>query len=319
MKKPQLAAAIASVLFAALPGALPTAQVPGATAPRTGGVVALTFDDLPAHGPLPPGVTRVDVAKSIIGALQERKAPPAYGFVNARLVERQPADAEVLRMWRAAGLPLGNHTFSHMDLNANTLDAFEQDVIAGEPLVSSLMGNADWYWLRFPFLHEGDTAEKHQAVTAFLTGRGYKVAEVTISFDDYAYNDPYARCRTKNDAPGVEWLEHSYLARAADSLARAQTDARAIFGRDIKHVMLLHVGAFQTVMLPRLLDLLHERGWTLTTLPDAASDPAYAKVPEGRTSWTGSFLDHHRSPQPRRDAAPRPADDFFQKIAGVCK
>jgi peptidoglycan/xylan/chitin deacetylase (PgdA/CDA1 family) len=317
LKKTRLVASVSNVLVAALLGALPAAQVPGGSAPGAGGVVAITFDDLPAHGPLPPGVTRVDVAKSIIGALQERKAPPAYGFVNARLVEQQPADAEVLRMWRAAGLPLGNHTFSHMDPNASTVAAFEQDVIAGEPLVSSLMGNADWRWFRFPFLHEGDTAEKHQAVTAFLAGRGYKVAEVTIGFDDYAYNDPYARCRTKNDARGVEWLERSYLARAADSLARAQADSRAIFGRDIKHVMLLHVGAFQTVMLPRLLDLLHERGWTLTTLPDAASDPAYAKVAEGRTSWTGSFLDHHRPP---RDAAPpRPADDFFQKIAGVCK
>ena len=38
--------------------------------------VALTFDDLPAHGQLPPGETRFDVAKSILGTLKREKLPP---------------------------------------------------------------------------------------------------------------------------------------------------------------------------------------------------------------------------------------------------
>jgi peptidoglycan/xylan/chitin deacetylase (PgdA/CDA1 family) len=298
-------------------GALLAGQGANTSAQSGGGTVALTFDDLPAHGPMPIGVTRIDVAKSIIETLHSHHAPPTYGFVNAKLVEQQPADAEVLRMWRAAGCPLGNHTFSHMDLNASPVETFEQDVVAGELLVSSLMADGDWHWLRFPYLHEGDTPEKHRAVMAYLTGRGYKVAEVTISFDDYAYNDPYARCRNKNDAQGVEWLEQSYLSRASDSLTRAQTTSRSLFGRDIKQIMLLHVGAFQTVMLPRLLDLLQQRGWRLSALPDAASDPAYARVAEGRTTWTGTFLDQQQPP--KEGQPPRPSDDVFQKLGALCK
>jgi peptidoglycan-N-acetylglucosamine deacetylase len=34
--------------------------------------VALTFDDLPAHGPVPPGLTRVDIADRIVEALRSR-------------------------------------------------------------------------------------------------------------------------------------------------------------------------------------------------------------------------------------------------------
>ena len=302
---------------AAVVGALALAQGADRGPQPAGGIVALTFDDLPAHGPLPPGLSRVEVAKSVIESLRGRNAPPVYGFVNAKLVDQQPADAEVLRMWRTAGFPLGNHTYSHMDLNANPVDAFERDVVADEPLVSSLMSEGDWHWLRFPYLHEGDTREKHQAVLAFLSGRAYRVAEVTISFDDYAYNDPYARCRGRQDAQGVERLEQSYISRAADSLTRAQASSRSVFGRDIKHVMLLHIGAFQTVMLPRLLDLLQQRGWSLTTLPDAASDPAYATVAEGRTTWTGTFLDHHERPQ--AGALPRPADETFQRLGALCR
>src|SRR5258707_7859492 len=44
--------------------------------------IAITFDDLPAHGPLPPGETRLEVASKIIAALHNAHVPPIYGFVN---------------------------------------------------------------------------------------------------------------------------------------------------------------------------------------------------------------------------------------------
>src|SRR5271165_3200006 len=78
--------------------------------------VALTFDDLPAHGPLPPGMTRLDVAKSIIATLKAANAPQVYGFINAVKLEQVPEDRAVLEEWRAAGLMLGNHTYTHMSL-----------------------------------------------------------------------------------------------------------------------------------------------------------------------------------------------------------
>src|SRR4029077_17344871 len=90
--------------------------------------VALTFDDLPVHGALPPGLGRGDVARRILAALSQRHAPPPYGFVNAKALDGAPEPAEVLRLWQAAGHPLGNHTYSHMDLDANTAEAFERDV-----------------------------------------------------------------------------------------------------------------------------------------------------------------------------------------------
>ena len=46
--------------------------------------IALTIDDLPSHGTLPPRVTRTDVAKSILKALKEAHTPKVYGFVNAK-------------------------------------------------------------------------------------------------------------------------------------------------------------------------------------------------------------------------------------------
>ena len=277
--------------------------------------VALTIDDLPDHGPIPPGSSRTEIARRIITALQEAKSPPVYGFINAKQLQQKPEDAEVLKLWRAAGFPLGNHAFSHMDLHTNPADAFVQDVAANEPALRTLMGDADWHWFRYPYLREGDTPDKYKAVRTFLGQQHYRVAQVTLNFDDYAYNDPYARCLAKNDAAGIAWLEKSYLARADDSLTRGQAAARTIFGRDIKHIMLLHIGGFETVMLPRLLDLLKARGFTLTTLEDASSDEAYRTEPAGQ-SWNGTFLEQLSNAK----GAPRPpADSFFQEVAAVCR
>jgi len=274
--------------------------------------VALTFDDLPSHGPLPPGLTRLDVANSVIGTLRGHHAPVVYGFINAKAMTEHPEDAEVLKAWRAAGLPLGNHAYSHMDLHANDVHAFEQDVLANEPALQSSMNGDDWHWFRYPYLREGDTTEKHQTVRAFLRDQGYKVAQVTISFDDYAYNEPYVRCLAKNDTQEIEWLKQSFLSRAAESLTEGQDRARQLFGRDIKHVMLLHIGAFQTVMLSPLLDLLAEQGFVLTTLDAAQVDSAYAVHPELPGNWNGTLLDQLMR---ARQLPLPPASDIFQRLS----
>ena len=289
--------------------------------------VALTFDDLPAHGPVPTGLTRLDIAQSIIGTLQKYGAPPTYGFINARQLERTPADIDVLKAWRSAGFPLGNHAYSHMDLHANTAEAFEQDVLANEAMLRTLMGDGDWHWFRYPYLREGDTPEKYRAVRAALAANKYRIAQVTLDFSDYAYNDPYARCLARNDAESIEWLKESYLDRAQQSLSRGQDLAHAIVGREIKHVMLLHIGGFETVMLPRLLDLLKDRGFELTTLEDAQSDEIYTRVPVRDSNWSGTLLNQLR-PRPATPSAALsdaqeppapPSDDTFARLAALCK
>jgi peptidoglycan/xylan/chitin deacetylase (PgdA/CDA1 family) len=278
--------------------------------------VALTFDDLPVHGPLPQGLTRVDIAKSIIQALQAAGAPPIYGFVNAKSLVEDPSSAQVLQLWRDAGFRLANHTFSHLDPSTNSVDAFEKDLLADEPTLQKFMGDQDWHWLRFPFLHEGDTVEKHRAIAAFLTQHGYKVAEVTLSFGDYAYNEPYARCLAKNDQSGINWLKQNYLRGAAEELSHGQELAKQIYGRDIKHVKLLHIGAFETVMFPKLLDLLKQRGFKLITLPEAESDPAYAAAPDLQ-SWGGTFLQQMMAAK-HIPQAPSSGNDFA-KLGGLCR
>jgi peptidoglycan/xylan/chitin deacetylase (PgdA/CDA1 family) len=253
--------------------------------------VAITIDDLPSHGALPPGMTRTDIAKSILKTLKDAHAPKVYGFVNARKLEQHPEDIEVLKLWRGAGFPLGNHTYAHLSLNASTVDEFDRNVSADEPILNSLMGRHDWHWFRYPYLWEGDTLEKRHAVRQYLQDHKYHIAQVTLDFEDYLWNAPYARCMEKNDTVAIEWLKSSYMSTAAEYIALGRQMANLVYGRDIRHVMLLHIGAFETVMLPRLLDFMRSQGSKFVTLGEAEKDPAYRIDPDVALKDGGTLLD----------------------------
>jgi lysophospholipase L1-like esterase len=257
--------------YRALADAVPLSLFDGKSAPQ----IAITFDDLPAHGPLPPGETRMEVASKIIAAMREARLPPVYGFVNGVRVQENAADGEVLKAWRDAGNPLANHGWSHMNLNQHPLEEFEADLLRNEELLKALMPGEDWHWLRFPFLAEGDTPEKRAGVRAFLLQHGYRVAAVTMSFGDYRWNEPYARCEAKADAKAVELLKSSYMEAADQSIDYYRNLSQQLFGHDIPYVLLMHIGALDAEMLPKLVELYKSRGFEFITLKQAERDSFY--------------------------------------------
>ncbi len=247
-----------------------------AAPPRPAPAIAFTFDDLPAHAALPPGETRLDVAERVIAALKAAKAP-ATGFVNGALVEREPASAPVLDAWRAAGLPLASHGWSHANLDRLSDAGFAEELAKNEPLLAAKMGRADWHWFRYPFLSEASAdPEKRARIRRLLAAKGYKVATVTMDFSDWAYNDAYARCVAKGDRDAILRMEHGWLGAAAVNADRARAMSQALYGRDVPYVLLMHLGAFDAHMMPRLLDLYRDKGFRFVSLEEAERDPYYA-------------------------------------------
>jgi peptidoglycan/xylan/chitin deacetylase (PgdA/CDA1 family) len=250
-----------------------------AQSPLTPQPLAITFDDLPAHGPHPPTITRLQIIQSILATLQREKLPPTYGFINGVRTEESPETLDVLRAWRTAGQPLANHTWSHPDFNDTTASQFIANIEANQPVLRTLMPapSDDWHWLRYPYLNEGDTLEKHRAVRTWLKANHYQVAEVTMDFEDWAWNDPYTRCTAKNDPAALQQLHDTYLSTADRFITYYRAISKAVYGRDIPLILLMHVGAFDAHMLPELLNLYRTRGFTFVTLPQAAADPIYAE------------------------------------------
>jgi peptidoglycan/xylan/chitin deacetylase (PgdA/CDA1 family) len=285
--------------------------------------VAFTFDDLPSHGDLPPGETRLGVIESILGTLHEQHIPPVYGFVNGFRLDQDPATIEVLKAWRKAGEPLGSHTYSHLSLNEHTAAEYEANITKDEPLLSSLMVGEDWHWFRYPFLWEGDTLEKRHAIRGYLEQHGYKIARVSMDFEDYLWNAPYARCSAKQDVKSIEYLRKSYLETADNYITVFREATHTLYGRDIPYILLMHVGAFDAKMLPELIDLFRRRGFTFTTLPEASRDPVYSEVPDVPFKYDGTIQEQVM--EARKLATPASSAKFpvntkpYKELEAICR
>jgi peptidoglycan/xylan/chitin deacetylase (PgdA/CDA1 family) len=278
--------------------------------------LAITLDDLPLNGLLPPGVTRAETTRNVLAILKERGLPPVYGFINAKKLEGNADAAEALKLW-AASEPVGNHTYAHMDLEQNPVEAFEREIEEDEPALELLSQKDDWHWLRYPYLHEGDTVEKRRAVRAYLQTHAYRIAQVTLDWEDYMWNTAYARCVAKSDQKAIAWLRSSYLSTASEFLDLGRAQAKLIYGHDINYVLLLHLGAFSSTILPDALDLLKKKGFKLVTLEEAESDPAYDSDPDAALHDAGTLLDQWM--QVKQIKYPEHAEKPYKEVAAACQ
>jgi len=278
--------------------------------------LAITLDDLPLNGLLPPRVTRAETTKNVLAIFKKRHLPPVYGFINAKKLEGNADAGEALKLW-AAQEPVGNHTYAHIDLEQNTPEAFEREIEEDEPALELLSQKDNWHWLRYPYLHEGDTVEKRRAVRAYLQAHGYRIAQVTLDWEDYMWNTAYARCVAKGDEKSIAWLRSSYLSTASEFLDLGRAQAKLIYGHEISYVLLLHLGAFSSTILPDALDLLKKKGFKLVTLEEAQSDPAYDSDPDVALHDAGTLLDQWM--QVKQIKYPEHAEKPYKEVAAVCQ
>lgn len=250
-------------------------------------VVALTFDDLPAGGGLPPNQTRAQIATTLASELRAHHLKGVYGFVNGVDVADDPDEQEALRTWVQAGMRLGNHTWSHPSLNDVSAEAFEQEIARNEPVLAQYAEGRDWRWFRYPYLCEGDTLEKRRAVRTWLKTHGYRIAQVTLNFNDDDWDDAYGRCVAKKDDAAIGWLRQSYLENAAEFIRVGREEQLIAFGHEIPNVLLLHETPFTTLMLPELLQLLDRQGFRYRELAKVERDPAYALDPDAASKDGG--------------------------------
>jgi peptidoglycan/xylan/chitin deacetylase (PgdA/CDA1 family) len=286
--------------------------------------VALTFDDLPVNGEVAPGDKPSDYARATVAVLKKHRVPPSYGFINARQLEWNPDGATALKIWVEGGHPLANHTYTHLDLTKNSAEDFQREVMNNVPPLTLLMpptafgGKHDWRWFRYPYLHEGDTLEKRRAVRAFLASSGLRVAQTTLDFEDYMWNGAHARCVAKKDEAAIRRLRETYLKAAAEFTPFQVELSRQVFGRDINHVMLLHLGSFSSHILPDLLALLKKQDFEIVTLEEAQSDPVYSQDPDFADPRGGThtelFMLAKNIPWPA-NAPKKPREE----LANICK
>jgi peptidoglycan/xylan/chitin deacetylase (PgdA/CDA1 family) len=232
-----------------------------AAQPRT---VALTFDDL-------PGTEARN--RAVLNALAKHHAP-AIGFV----IESKVKEIELLRQWLKHGQELGNHTFSHRDMNDLAVADFESELVRGEASIKKVLaehGRTPRYF-RFPFNHSGDTQEKHDAVAAVLAHHGYRLATCTIDNEDYEFSRAYDIALVRKDQDSARKIRTEYLRYTSVEIDYYAGLHKQVFGREIPQVMLLHANQLNADLIDRLLAMFEEKHYRFVTLDEAQSDAAYA-------------------------------------------
>lgn len=258
--------------------------------------VAVTFDDVPAAADSLPSDdlnTLRAMTKKLLGSIRANRIP-AIGFVNEEKLHRQGefnARVGILRMWLDAGLELGNHTFSHLDLQATPLAAYEADAIRGQAVTARLLREKGMKlrYFRYPYLDVGPNLATRRAFERFLASRGYRIAPVTIDNEGYMFAAVYARALARGDRETSEHVARAYLSYMESVIDYFEKLSVDVIGYEVKQILLLHADALNADCFGRLVRLMQEHGYHFIPLGQALQDKAY-RLPdtysgEGGVSW----------------------------------
>ncbi len=236
--------------------------------------IALTFDDGPAMADK-VGLSAADRNAAILRQLADAH------LKSILFVTRPDADPErnaLIRQWGTAGHQIGNHTATHPDFDEVTLSEFEQELIACDTAIRDMPGFTRRF--RFPYLKEGDTVEKRDGFRAFLDAKSYEAGPVSVDASDWYYSQrlsarlekqPHADTLPYRDA----YLRHLYgRAQYYDGLSRA------VLGRSVAHVLLLHHNLINALFLKDVVRMFRDKGWTLIDSEAAFKDPVYGMRPD---------------------------------------
>ncbi len=238
--------------------------------------LALTFDDLPWVGTLPPKDTTANQAVERIAAVLRVHQAPATGFVISRHAQR---DETPLYTWKDWGFTLGNHTATHPDLNRISLDEWIAEVKSCDEYLSKF-GEAKTPYLRFPMLHEGDSPEKFAQVDSVLQSLGLKKAPVTVDNSGWILAQVYNVAIQSKDAVLRNEVGQEFIRHITAAIAHADQVARRKAGRSVPQVLLLHANAMVADKLDALLLKLAARGVQFISLQEALSDSVYSRQNE---------------------------------------
>lgn len=217
--------------------------------------------------------------RAILTALKSHGDLKAALFVAGKNADNETGNA-LLSEWDQAGHMIGNHSYSHKELNSPkvTAEVFDADILKGEEVIRSFPQFQKSF--RFPYLAEGETAVKRDAVRTFLKQSGYRNGHVTIDASDWAVDDRLSARLTKDPAADLKPYREFYLSHMLERSLYYDDLSKRVLGRSVKHTILMHYNLLNALFLSDLLDMFKGKGWKLIDAAEAFRDPVFLSEPK---------------------------------------
>lgn len=222
--------------------------------------IAITIDDLPFVGDEP-----VFHLNKIIDSIQQCHIP-VTGFVIGQSV--RPNNLPVLERFRAVGLSLGNHTYSHADLNRWSSEDYIADIDKTDEILRPLLSQPKYF--RYPYLAMSQ-GEKKEAVLHHLEQQGYHIAPITIDSKDFVFNQQLYSVPEVDRRNFLNELKPVYLDYLLIQTQDAET--RNLFNHqpDKAQILLIHANLLNAYVLEDIIKLYQHLGYKFISLQDALS------------------------------------------------
>jgi peptidoglycan-N-acetylglucosamine deacetylase len=216
--------------------------------------------------------------QALLAALRSHGNLKAALFVTCRFADNDKGK-ELLKDWDRAGHLIGNHSYSHKELNSSkvTQEEFTADIEKCDELLKSFPQFQKSF--RFPFLKEGESVAERDAVRNYLKEKGYRNGHVTIDASDWAIENRLSARLAKDPAADAQPYRDFYLSHMWERSLYYDDLARKVLGRPVKHTILMHYNLLNALFLGDLLDMFRSKGWKLIDAADAFKDPVFSASP----------------------------------------
>jgi len=190
-----------------------------------------------------------------------------------------PKGRELLKAWDDEGHLIANHSFSHKNFNSQavTADFLKLDIVKGEKLLISLKNFKRLF--RFPFLKEGDTAQKRDEIRTFLSSKGYRNGAVTIDASDWYISDRLQGRIKENPQADLSAYRDFYLKHIWERAVYYNELSKATLGREVKHTLLIHHNLLNALYLADLVQMFKSKRWKIIDAQESYKDPVFLKNP----------------------------------------
>lgn len=237
--------------------------------------VALTMDD--PRTALDSLMRWPDANSRILNAISSRNIRAALFVCGHRIDDSD--GTKLVTAWDQAGHLICNHTYSHPAYTERTsYGDFAVDFLKNEKIIAGYHNRVPLF--RYPFLKEGDTAEKRDKFRDLLKSRGYRVGHVTIDASDWYVSQRLVDRLAKEPKARIEPYRDFLVAHLLDRAAFYRQLALEVIGRDIRHTILLHYNVLNALVLPDVMSAFEKAGWQWIDAPLAFEDSVFQRAPK---------------------------------------